>query len=323
MIGEALTALIGTGDGSFWLPEQGSTVASQVDADWSLVYWTSVVFFALIVFLLFFFAIRYRGRAGQKAEKSVSHNTSLEVFWSVIPTLLVMVMFWQGYKTFINMATPPQNAYEILVEGQKWNWTFTYPGGYVDPQLHVPVDTPVRLVMSSQDVIHSLFIPAMRVKRDVVPGRYNKLWFNAVKTGEYDIFCTEYCGTEHSTMLSKLIVHERGEFDAWLEEASDFLSRMPPAEAGALLYNQRGCKQCHSVDGSPGIAPTFQGLFGSDEKLKDGSTVVVDENYIRESIYEPMARITAGYDPVMPTFAGRLKEEEVGAIIEYLKTLSE
>lgn len=333
MIGEALTTLVdllgrtillaGASDKTFWLPEQASTLAERVDADWALVYWVSVVFFALITFLMFYFAIRYRGRPGDKPQKSASHNTSLEVFWSVIPTLIVVVMFWQGYKTFLDMVTPPENSYEILVTGQKWNWSFTYPNGYVDGKLHVPVGTPVQLVLSSDDVIHSLFIPEMRVKRDVVPGRYNKLWFEASRTGEFDIFCTEYCGTEHSTMLSTLFVHERGEFDAWLEEASDFLSRMSPAEAGELLYNMRGCKQCHSVDGTAGIAPTFQGLFGTTETLADGSTVLVDENYVRQSIYEPMAQITSGFEPVMPTYAGRLKEEEVGAIIEYLKTLVE
>jgi cytochrome c oxidase subunit 2 len=312
-----------SGEGSFWLPRQGSTLARDVDLNWDLVFWISVFFFALVTFLMFFFVIRFRARKGRAAEPSASHNTPLEILWSVIPTLLVMVLFWQGYKTFLDFATPPQNSYEVLVTAQKWNWQFTYPNGYVDANLHVPKDTPVQLVMSSEDVIHSFYVPEFRVKRDVFPGRYSKIWFEANELGEYDIFCTEYCGTEHSSMLAKLVVHELADFDSWLEAASDWMSTMSPAEAGQVLYEQRGCKQCHSVDGATGIGPTFLGLFGRERPLADGSTITVDENYIRESILEPQARIAAGYDPVMPTYQGRLKEEEITAIIEYQKTLSD
>ena len=175
----------------------------------------------------------------------------------------------------------------------------------------------------SADVIHALFVPAFRVKRDVMPGRYTDVWFEATHPGEYDLYCAEYCGTSHSTMLAKVIVHPVGEFEPWLVEASDFLSRMPPAEAGQLLYEQRGCPQCHSMDGSTGTGPTFLGLFGSMEQLEGGGAVLVDENYVRESILNPQANVTAGYDPVMPTFQGRLRDEEIAAIIEFMKTLSE
>jgi cytochrome c oxidase subunit 2 len=322
-LGSLMSGAISTDDGTFWLPRRGSDFASQVDFNFGLVYWISVFFFALVTFLMVFFAVRYRQRPGHEPEKSTSHNTPLEVLWSVIPTLIVIVLFWSGYKTYLNMTVAPQNAYEVLVTGQKWNWLFTYPNGYIDSQLHVPVDTPVKLTMTSEDVIHSFFVPDFRIKRDVIPGRYTRLWFTAIETGDYDILCTEYCGTNHWNMLSKLVVHERAEFDSWLEEASDFLSKMPPAEAGELLYNMRGCKQCHSVDGTPGIGPSFLGKFGSEEKLLTGETVVVEENYIRESIVDPQARIVAGFDPVMPTYQGRLKDEEITAIIEYMKTLSE
>jgi cytochrome c oxidase subunit 2 len=321
-LGSLLPRAIGTGDETFWLPRKGSDFAAQVDFNFGLVYWISVFFFALITFFLVFLTLRYRSRPGAVSEKSTSHNTPLEVVWSVIPTLIVIGLFWSGYKTYLNMTVPPENSYEVLVTGQKWNWTFTYPNGYIDSQLHVPVDTPVKLTMTSEDVIHSFYVPEFRIKRDVIPGRYSRLWFTAVEPGEYDIFCTEYCGTNHSQMLSKLIVQQRADFDGWLEDASDFLSKMPPAEAGELLYNMRGCKQCHSVDGSPGIGPTFLGKFGSEEKMLTGETVLVEENYIRQSILDPQARIVAGYDPVMPTFQGRLKDEEITAIIEYLKTLS-
>lgn len=317
-----LLAADGTG-ATVWLPEPASNLAEGVDFNWNLVFWVSTFFFALITFLLVFFVLRYRARPGREQEPSTTHNTPLEVLWSVIPTLIVIGLFWSGYRAYLDMAVPPQNTYEILVTGQKWNWEFTYPNGYVDAELHVPVDTPIELVMTSKDVIHSFYVPDFRVKRDVIPGRYTKLWFSALDVGEHDVFCTEYCGTSHWDMLAKLIVHERADYDAWLEEASDFLNRMAPAEAGELLYNVRGCKQCHSVDGSAGTGPTFLGLFGSQEALTSGESVLVEENYIRESILNPQARVTAGYDPVMPTYQGRLKDEEITAIIEYMKTLSE
>jgi cytochrome c oxidase subunit 2 len=185
----------------------------------------------------------------------------------------------------------------------------------------VPLDQPVQLIMSSQDVMHAFFVPEFRVKRDVIPGRYTKLWFTAVETGTFDVFCAEYCGTKHSQMLSKVHVHEPAKFRAWLEEASDFLARMPPAEAGALLYTMRGCKQCHSIDGSVGTGPSFAGLWGSSHALAGGGTVTVDENHIRQSILQPQALVTAGFEPVMPSYQGRLKDPEIGAIIEYVKTL--
>ena len=304
-----------------WLPEQASTHAAHVDFSIEVVFWISVFFLALISFLLVWFVLRYRERPGYVQQPSASHNTPLEIFWSVVPTLIVAGLFWSGYKAYLDLATPPAGAYDVQVTGQKWNWLFTYPNGYVDGQLHVPRDTPVRLVMTSQDVIHALFVPAFRVKRDVIPGRYSYLWFEATAPGTYDAFCAEYCGTSHSTMLTKVVVHERAEFESWLAEASDFLNRMPPAEAGGMLYAQRGCKQCHSIDGSPGIGPTFRGLYGHEQTLASGETVRVDENYIHESVLEPQAKVAQGFEPVMPSFKGRLRDEEVSAIVEYIKTL--
>jgi cytochrome c oxidase subunit 2 len=301
---------------SLWLPPQGSTIAEAVDWSWSLVFWISAFFLALVTALLLLFVWRYRGREPQE---SASHNTPLEVTWTVIPTILVGIMFWTGYTTYLDMAVPPDGAYEIRVTGQKWRWLFTYPNGYVDPELHVPVDTPVVLTMTSEDVIHSLFIPAFRVKRDVIPGRYTTLWFEALYAGEFDVYCTEYCGTSHWEMLSRLVVHPPGEYEAWLAEASDFLARMPPAEAGQKLYEQRGCQQCHSLDGSTRIGPTFLGLYGSQEALAGGGSVTVDDSYIRESILTPQAAITAGFQPVMPSYRGRLSDAEIEAIIEFLK----
>jgi len=307
--------------GTFWLPRRGSTFAADVDFAWDLVFWISVFFFVLITSLLVWFVLRYRERPGYVAQPASSHNTPLEIFWSVVPTLIVAGLFWTGYKTYLDMATPPAGAYEIQVTGQKWNWLFTYPNGYVDGQLHVPEDTPVRLVMTSQDVMHAFFVPTFRVKRDVLPGRYTDLWFEAIEPGTHEVLCAEYCGTSHSTMLTKVVVHERADYERWLAEASDFLRLLPPAEAGQLLYAQRGCKQCHSVDGKAGIGPTLQGLFGHDQPLTGGGSVRVDENYIRESVLVPRAKIAAGYEAVMPSYQGRLRDEEIAAIVEYLKTL--
>jgi len=311
------------GDASFWMPVQASTTAGEVDWLFNLILGISVFFFALIVAVMVLFLVKYRRRKNHaEAEASPSHNTLLEVTWTGIPVAIVIVIFFFGFKSYLNITTPPANAYEVHVGGQKWNWSFTYPNGYVDSNLHVPVDRPIQLIMTSADVIHSFFIPAFRVKADVVPGRYTKTWFEATIPGEYDIFCAEYCGTSHSDMLATVVVHPPGQFEAWLEKASNFLETMSPVEAGRKLYQVRGCQQCHSVDGSARTGPTFLKLFGKTESFKDGSTITADENYIRESILEPNARIVDGYEPVMPTYQGRLKDAEIGAIIEYIKSLN-
>lgn len=307
---------------SFWMPPQVSTFAANVDWLFMVILGISVIFFVLIVALMIVFVIRYRHREGHVAEASPTHNLPLEVVWTAIPVAVVMVIFYLGFTSYLDMATPPANAYEVRVEGQKWKWTFTYPNGYVDENLHVPVDRPIRLVMSSADVIHSLYVPAFRIKRDVVPGRYSKEWFQATTPGEYDVFCAEYCGTGHSDMLAHVIVHPPGEFEQWLEKASNFLDTMTPVEAGRKLYQVRGCQQCHSVDGTAKVGPSFKGIFGEPQALSNGSKVTVDENYIRESILEPQAKVVAGFEPVMPTYQGRLKDPEIDALIQYIKSLA-
>ena len=319
MLGATFAAAPDPEDGSFWMPPQVSTVAHNVDWLFNFILAISVFFFVLIVAVMVVFVIRYRRREGVGAEASPSHNLPLEMTWTGIPVVIVIVIFFFGFKGYLDMATPPANAYEILVEGQKWKWSFSYPNGYIDENLHVPVNRPIQLVMSSQDVIHSLYVPAFRVKRDVVPGRYAKVWFEATEPGEYDLFCAEYCGTGHSDMLAHVIVHPPGEFEAWLEKASNFLETMSPVDAGRKLFQVRGCAQCHSMDGSAKTGPTLLDVFGSQVKLSNGTTVTVDENYIRESILEPAAQVVAGFEPVMPTFQGRLKDAEIMAIIEYLK----
>jgi cytochrome c oxidase subunit 2 len=321
---DVLAVLLGTvaSGGGFWMPSRSSSVAESVDWIFDFILWISIFFMVLVTVLMVVFIIRYRHREGKDAKGAPSHNMALEITWSVIPLILVILIFWYAFEVYLDLTTPPEDAYEVLVTGQKWKWLFTYPNGYIDENLHVPVDTDVRLVMTSEDVIHSLFVPAFRVKQDVVPGRISKLWFHALESGEFDIYCAEYCGTSHSDMLATVVVHPPGEFEPWLEDASNFLDRMSPAEGGALLYTQRGCPQCHSVDGSANVGPTFLNLFGSSRQFADGTTTVADEEYIRESILEPQAKVVAGYEPVMPTFQGRLKDREVMAVIEYIKTLT-
>jgi len=309
---------------SSMLPVEASRTAPEVDSVFAFIFWICLAFFVLIVALTVLFVVKYRRRPGrEEAEPSAHHNLALELTWSVIPTLLVIVMFVFGFRAYLDMATPPADAYEIQVTAQKWKWSFTYPNGYVDDTLHVPLDRPVRLVMSSVDVIHSLYVPAFRIKQDVVPGRYATEWFQATRRGEFPLFCAEYCGTGHSSMLSTVVVQPEEAFTKWLERASDFLNILPPVEAGRKLYTVRGCAQCHSTDGSPKVGPSFKGLFGSVQTLSSGQKITVDENYIRESILEPAAKVVAGYEPVMPTFQGRLKDKEISAIITYIKSLKE
>lgn len=314
---------LGQSDGTFWLPVRASEGAGAVDSLFYFIFWICLFFFTLLMAVMVIFAIRFRRKKeGEAVEESPSHNLPLEVVWTAIPILLVVAIFWFGFRAYLDMSTPPTNAYEIQVTGQKWKWSFTYPNGYVDEFLHVPADRPVNLVMTSEDVIHSMSIPAFRIKRDVVPGRYAKAWFQANLPGEYDLYCAEYCGTQHSAMISTVYVHPPEEFDAWIAERGDVLGTMSPVEGGERMYNLLGCKQCHSLDGMPGVGPTFKDLFGSTSEIRDGDPVLVDEDYVRESLLDPAAKVSLGFEPVMPTFQGRVKDKEITAIIAFMKSLS-
>jgi len=307
----------------FWMPVRGSSVAAEVDWLFQFILWVSLFFFVIVVGLMVVFVLRYRRRPGVEPEESPSHNTKLEIAWSVIPIILVMVMFYAGFKTYLGMETPPRGAYEVKVVGQKWQWSFAYDNGYTDPVLHVPVDEPIILLMRSEDVIHSFFVPAFRVKKDVVPGRYTKAWFTATEPGVYPVYCAEYCGTGHSDMTTAVVVHEPGGFEEWMNAAANLYADLPPAEAGKMLYAAKGCTACHSLDGSKLVGPSFKGAFGKTETMKSGERIVVDENYLRESIYQPQAKVLEGYEPVMPTYQGTINEEELGYMIEFIKSLAE
>jgi cytochrome c oxidase subunit 2 len=315
--------LLAQSGGSFWLPPPESTTAGAVDWLFYFILWISVFFFALIVALMVAFVIRYRRRPGVEPGQSRSHNLLLEATWSIIPLILVMVIFFFGFEGYMKMRAVPAGSYEIGVVARKWSWSFEYPDGTVVPDLHVPVDRAVRLRMRSEDVIHSLFIPAFRVKMDVVPGRYNTTWFEAKTPGDYTLFCAEYCGDQHSGMLATVVVHEPGDFEAWLEgKATEFEGLTPPEKGRETIRRKGGCLSCHSVDGTAKQGPSFQGLFGTERKFTNAPAQVADENYIRESILEPNAKIRAGYEGViMNSYKGLLTDEEIDWIIEYIKTL--
>ena len=322
----------------FWFPESASTNAEVVDSLFYGILWICIVFFVLIVGLMIAFLAKYRARPGHKEEHTAHHNNALEALWSIIPSLLLIPIFGYGFIGYLDLRTPQEGALEIEVIAKKWAWAFRYPNGHIDEDLHVPLDEPVKLVMSSDDVLHSLYIPAFRVKMDCVPGRYSKMWFQATRMprdrteeeGQYgedaegfDLFCTEYCGTGHSAMLAKVIVHESGTYEAWLEKAIEWLDSESPAERGLSIYKKRGCAGCHSIDGRAGTGPSFKNIYGAMHEMADGSQVEVDENYIRESVLNPMAKIRAGYQPVMPSFQGQLKDRDIAALIWFIKSLKE
>jgi cytochrome c oxidase subunit 2 len=308
----------------FWMPTRSSTVADQIDWLFDVLVWLSVLSCIGIMGAMVYFCIKYRAKsraANERVEITPDHNTTLEITWSFVPLVILIALFVWGFKGYVDLRTVPKDAMQVHVSGQKWKWNFTYSNGWSDDVLHVPVDTPVKILLNSTDVLHSFFVPAFRVKIDAVPGRYTELWFHATETGEFPIECTEYCGTSHSDMLSKVIVHPPGGYEKYLEQAEEKEKTLPPAELGAQLYSKKGCKQCHSIDGSRLIGPTWKGIFGKSEPLADGSTAQVDENYLRESIVDPQVKLVQGYPPSMPTYKGQLKDHQLTALIEYIKTL--
>jgi heme/copper-type cytochrome/quinol oxidase subunit 2 len=444
----------------FWLPEQASTVAGDSDRLYNAIIWLSVFFFVLITVLLVAFVIKYRHKPGEKRDVSATHSMALEITWTVIPSIIVVFLYYYGFKQYMNLTVEPPNAYTVNVTGRTWQWSFTYPTGYSDGELHVPVNVPVRCVLESNDVIHSLSIPAFRVKKDVVPGRYNRLWFqaidadgwvyltklksgsrvnevavdgngkelspstgltpnqmvhplgklpkpvqdaliaqagaakpsdgtvvriytllngislNAMDVGEgdsqkevivdqdgnapekdvvqfgslprqvqdgikslnsgadvpasqsvlafkdaraFEIFCTAYCGTNHSTMHSRAIVHRsQADFDRWLKTAQK--PDPDPRVRGRKLYTKLGCAQCHSVDGTKITGPSWKDLYGSKQSFSDGSTAVVNEVFLHGFIPAPTVRVPVGYPPIMPPFP--IANNQIDDIAAYMKTIS-
>jgi cytochrome c oxidase subunit 2 len=306
--------------GGFWMPPQASEMAGETDWLFFFIFWICVFFFALILVLLVGFSWKYRYREGQPMLDAPKHNTALELTWTFIPTVIVIVIFFYGFKGYLRMAVPPPDSYEIDVTARMWSYTFTYPNGEKSDVLHIPVNTPVVFVMSSDDVLHGFYMPVFRLKKDIVPGRYNKIWVQATVLGTFDVFCTQYCGQEHSAMRNHVVVDRRDDFVAWLGKLGG--GSLPPAERGHYLWQTRGCSMCHSVDGAAtGKAPTWKELFMTKVQAMDG-TYMADENYLHDVISHPNLHPIAGFQPIMPPTEGLLNAKDMSDIIAYIKTLS-
>ncbi len=309
-------------NGTFWMPPPSSTMAGDVDSLFYYIFYVGLFFFTLIVGLMLFFAFKYRRKGKAGLTSGVSHNTLLEVAWTAIPTLIMLSFFYLGFRDFIKMNVVPANSLEVKVTGQRWFWSFDYPNGVnVQNDMYVPVGTPIKLLMSSRDMLHSFFVPDFRLKMDVLPNRYQVAWFEATEIGVYNLFCAEYCGTQHSGMLGKINVVSEEDYNIWLDDNMTFGEGLTPEEYGAELFIQKQCHTCHSVDGTANQGPTFQGLFGKTEQMVDGTSVVVDENYIRESILDPQTKVVKGFQPVMVTYQGLLKDPQIDALVAYIKSL--
>ncbi len=306
----------------FMLPELKSPLTgATTDALMAFIHTISFGLLAAITIAIIYFAIKYRRRSEDDVTPVITHNTKLEVIWTVIPLLLVFVVFGWGYKGWLDYKTVPDNAYEIQVSAYQWGWTFKYAtGAQIANEVHVPAGRPVKLVMKSQDVIHSFFVPDYRIKQDVLPNRYTSLWFQAEEPGESQVFCAEYCGTSHSNMLATVVVQTPEEFKTWLAN-QDTGGGGTPSERGEKLITLQGCTACHTVDGTPKIGPTYKGLYDTEVELDDGNTATADDNYIRESILDPGAKIVKGFQNQMASYEGRLDDDQISDIIEYIKTL--
>lgn len=317
--GSVAHASAGTG---WLLPPPASTNAAQLDHVFNFVFWVDATFFVGIIGAMLLFIWKYRRRGPHDRTHPSRGSHVLELTWSVIPAILLFVMFFLGFRAWMNTNVPPADSMDVRVTGQQWAWSFEYPEtGITSDVLVVPKGKPVRLTISSVDVIHSLFIPAFRLKKDAVPNRYTVQWFEANQVGEFDVFCAEYCGGGHSRMLSKVKVLEPADYEAWVKKQTAALSSATPRELGKQLYASQGCKGCHTVDGTRLLGPTWKGIWGTLETLTDGSKVKVDDNYIRESITVPAAKVVAGFNPVMPSYQGRLDDKQINALIEYIKSL--
>ena len=300
-------------------PERASTIANDVDALYFFLVGLSVVMSVLIATLVVTFAVKFRRRHVDEVGAQVHGGLMLELAWTIVPFLITMVIFFWGAKVYFVMASPPEETLNIYVVGKQWMWKVQHVTGHREiNQLHIPIGRPVKLIMTSEDVIHNFSIPAMRVKGDVIPGRFVQIWFEPTKPGTYQIFCAEYCGTQHSGMTGQVVVMEENAYQAWLSGGTTEGSL---AATGEKLFEDLACNTCHRPDPS-GHGPMLQNVYAHPVKLEDGSVVTADENYLRESILTPDAKVTAGYQPVMPAFQGLVTEEQLLALIEYIKSLS-
>ena len=299
-------------------PQSASSVAGDVDLLYFFILAVSSFFTILVTLAVVYFAVRFRRRHPDEVGHDIHGSITLELVWTFIPFVLAMVMFFWGADLFFKLSRPPADSMDVFVVGKQWMWKVQHPEGVREiNELHVPINRNVRITLGSEDVLHDYYIPAFRVKMDAVPGKLTTMWFRATKPGTYHIFCAEYCGTQHSGMIGQVIAMEPNDYEAWLAGGR---STGTAVENGEKLFTSLACITCHKPDAS-GRGPVLAGVFGSTVQLMDGRKVVVDENYIRESIMNPQAKIVLGYQPIMPTFQGTVSEENLLQLIAYIKTL--
>jgi cytochrome c oxidase subunit 2 len=300
-------------------PDQASTFARDVDALYFFIIAVSSFFAIAVTFAVIFLGIRYRRRHASEIGARIEGNLPLELLWSFIPTVIAMVMFGWGASVFYHLRRPPDEAMQVYAVGKQWMWKFQHLEGQREiNELHVPVGRAVKVTITSEDVIHSLYFPSFRAKIDAIPGRYTQLWFEATTPGTYHIFCAEYCGTNHSGMIGSVVVMEPAVYQAWLQGGG---LEGTLSQRGSKLFGDFACSTCH-VENGTGRGPSLKDIVGTTVDLQDGSTAVVDEAYLRESILNSQAKIVKGFQPLMPTFQGLVSEDNLVALIEYLKTLS-
>jgi cytochrome c oxidase subunit 2 len=300
------------------LAETASTVADE----WNWLFWMLVAICGIVgtgvAVLLLYWAARYHRKREDELPEQIQGNFKVETAWTLTPLVIFLGMFGWGARLYFRMERPPDNARHVYAIGKQWMWKFQYANGQREINtLHVPVGEAVEITMTSQDVIHSLFIPAFRVKQDVLPRRYTTIWFQATKPGRYHLFCAEYCGTKHSGMIGWVYAMEPHEFQSWLDRGG---AEGSLASTGEKLFHQYGCANCHHFDGQ-GRCPVLKNLYGRPVRITGGAVVTADDTYIRESILNPRAKIVEGFDPVMPTFEGQLTEEQILALIAYIKAI--
>ena len=302
-----------------FVPDSASTMSWKVDAVYFYLSGVTLFFTLLISAILVFFVIRYRRRTPYEIPRPIAGSHKLETLWTVIPFLISMTIFGWAAKVYFDQSSPPKNAMEVYVVGKQWMWKIQHSTGQREiNELHVPIGKKIKLIMTTEDVIHDFFVPAFRVKSDVVPGKYTPLWFEATKTGKFDFYCAEYCGMNHSGMIGSVVVMESREFDNWL---SGNTSNTTPAVAGQQLFQTLGCVSCHGATGEGGRGPALSGLFGRETQLVGGQKITADEAYIRESILNPQAQLVDGFGPIMPTFQGQISEDQLVQLLAYIKSL--
>ena len=319
-----LLSLINRANAQTFMPTEGSEIATRLDNLYGFLIVTSFISCAILIGGMVYFAVKYKRKSDNDKTAYITHDTRLEVIWSVIPLIIFLFVFAWGWIIYHDMRKMPENALEIHVTGRQWSWMTEYKNGVKSTDIVVPVGRDVKIVLASEDVIHSLYIPSFRVKQDAVPGRYTALWFRADKMGEFHVFCTEFCGTSHAGMITKMKVVSQEDFDKWLIEESE-VSTLPMAQRGAKIFQTRACASCHNVEGDAvKIGPSLAGVIGKTHNFEDGSSTEVNEDYLRESILNSNAKIVKGFGPrsAMPAFQGQLSEAEMTALIEYIKTLT-